>query len=62
MLTERQLLIFKAIIDDFIASAQPVGSRTISEKEHITVSAATIRNVMAELEEMGYLEKTHTSS
>lgn len=62
VLTERQLLIFKAIIDDFIASAQPVGSRTISEKEHITVSAATIRNVMAELEEMGYLEKTHTSS
>src|SRR5690625_1264865 len=62
MLTERQLLIFQAIIDDFIESAHPVGSRSISEKENITVSAATIRNVMAELEEMGYLEKTHTSS
>lgn len=62
MLTERQLSIFKVILNDFIKSAHPVGSQTISEKEHITISAATIRNVMAELEEMGYLEKTHTSS
>lgn len=62
MLTERQLLIFQAIIDDFIESAHPVGSRTISEKDHITYSAATIRNVMADLETMGFLEKTHTSS
>lgn len=62
MLTERQLAIFKAIIDDFIAYAHPVGSRAISEKKHMNISAATIRNVMAELEEMGYLEKTHTSS
>lgn len=62
MLTERQLLIFQVIIDDFIETAHPVGSSAISKKDNITVSAATVRNVMAELEEMGFLEKTHTSS
>ncbi|HLR16186.1 MAG TPA: heat-inducible transcriptional repressor HrcA [Bacillota bacterium] len=62
MLTDRQLVVFRAIIDDFIASAQPVGSRAISEKENIKVSSATIRNIMAELEEIGVLEKTHSSS
>ncbi|KKB43190.1 heat-inducible transcriptional repressor HrcA [Bacillus thermotolerans] len=62
MLTDRQLLILQVIIDDFIRSAQPVGSRTLSEKEEITFSSATIRNDMAELEELGYIEKPHTSS
>ena len=62
MLTARQLLIFKVITDDFIESAHPVGSRAISEKKDIALSAATIRNVMAELEELGFLEKTHSSS
>jgi len=62
MLTERQLLIFQAIIDEFVKSAHPVGSRAISKKENISVSAATIRNVMADLEEMGFLKKTHSSS
>ncbi|WP_096270634.1 heat-inducible transcriptional repressor HrcA [Paucisalibacillus globulus] len=62
MLTERQLLILQVIIDDFIESAHPVGSRAISKKDEISLSAATIRNVMADLEELGYLEKTHSSS
>ena len=62
MLTNRQLLILKTIIDDFIETAHPVGSRVISKKENISYSAATIRNVMADLEEMGLLEKTHSSS
>lgn len=62
MLTERQLLILEVIIDDFIKSAKPVGSRAIAKKDNITFSAATIRNEMADLEEMGLLEKTHTSS
>lgn len=62
MLTKRQLLILQAIIDDFIANAKPVGSRAISKKEAISFSAATIRNEMADLEEMGFLEKTHSSS
>ncbi|MFD2446121.1 heat-inducible transcriptional repressor HrcA [Bacillus sp. CGMCC 1.16607] len=62
MLTNRQLLILQVIVDDFIHSAQPVGSRSLSKKEEISFSSATIRNEMADLEEMGYIEKTHTSS
>lgn len=62
MLSERQLLVLQIIIDDFIHSAQPVGSRTLSKKKEITFSSATIRNDMADLEELGYIEKTHSSS
>ncbi|MDX5474932.1 MAG: heat-inducible transcriptional repressor HrcA [Bacillaceae bacterium] len=62
MLTERQLLILQVIIDDFIRSAQPIGSRTLSKKEGISFSSATIRNEMSDLEELGFIEKTHTSS
>ncbi|MBH0229927.1 heat-inducible transcriptional repressor HrcA [Halobacillus yeomjeoni] len=62
MLTERQLLILQVIIDDFILTAQPVGSRSISKKDVVTFSSATIRNEMADLEEMGFIEKTHSSS
>lgn len=62
MLTTRQLLILQLTVDDFIKSAQPVGSRQLSKKPEAPFSPATIRNEMADLEEMGYLEKTHTSS
>lgn len=62
MLTDRQLIILQTIIDDFIQTAHPVGSRVLSKKENITLSAATIRNVMADLEDLGLLEKTHSSS
>ncbi|MFB6469401.1 heat-inducible transcriptional repressor HrcA [Cytobacillus sp. Hz8] len=62
MLTDRQLLVFQVIVDDFIRSAQPVGSRSLSKKDEIPFSSATIRNDMADLEELGFLEKTHTSS
>lgn len=62
MLTERQLTILQVIIDDFIDSAHPIGSRALSKKENLPYSAATIRNEMADLEELGFLEKTHTSS
>ncbi|OIK16611.1 heat-inducible transcriptional repressor HrcA [Bacillus sp. MUM 116] len=62
MLTDRQLLILKVIVDDFTRSAQPVGSRSLSKKEEISFSSATIRNEMADLEDLGFLEKTHTSS
>ncbi|HHY72955.1 MAG TPA: heat-inducible transcriptional repressor HrcA [Bacillus bacterium] len=62
MLTDRQLLILQVIIDDFIHSAQAVGSRTIAKKDDISFSPATIRNDMADLEEMGFIEKPHTSS
>jgi heat-inducible transcriptional repressor len=62
VLTDRQLLILQVVVDDFIRSAQPVGSRSLSKKEEISFSSATIRNEMADLEEMGFIEKTHTSS
>ncbi|SOC36344.1 heat-inducible transcriptional repressor HrcA [Ureibacillus acetophenoni] len=62
MLTNRQLQILQVIVDDFVSSAQPVGSRQISKKNGINFSPATIRNEMADLEELGYLEKTHSSS
>jgi heat-inducible transcriptional repressor len=62
MLTDRQIKILITIIEEFVKTADPVGSRTISKMDHISFSSATIRNEMADLEEMGYLEKTHTSS
>lgn len=62
MLTERQRLILKAIVDDYIRSAEPVGSRSISKREGIGFSPATIRNEMADLEELGFLEQPHTSA
>ncbi|NEU31642.1 heat-inducible transcriptional repressor HrcA [bacterium LRH843] len=62
MLTERQLLILHAIVDDYIRSAEPIGSRSISKREDISFSPATIRNDMADLEELGFIEKPHSSA
>lgn len=62
MLTERQKRILRAIVDNYIRSGEPVGSRTISKREDIGFSPATVRNEMADLEEMGYLEQPHTSA
>ncbi len=62
MLTPRRIEIFKAIVDEFIKTAEPVGSKALQKKYHLPYSSATIRNDMQVLEEMGYLEKTHTSS
>ncbi len=62
MLTERQMKILITIIEEFVRSADPIGSRTLSKMQHLPYSPATIRNEMADLEELGYLEKTHTSS
>ena len=61
-LSDRKKKILQAIIDDYIVSAEPVGSSHILQKYDLGVSSATIRNEMAALEEAGYLEKTHTSS
>ena len=62
MLTPRRIEIFKAIVDEYIKTADPVGSKTLQTKYKLPYSSATIRNDMQVLEEMGYLEKTHTSS
>ena len=61
-LSERKKLILKAIIDSHIADGEPVGSKYLLSNQHLTCSSATIRNEMAELEHMGYLEQPHTSS
>ncbi len=62
MLTARQDLILKVIVEEFIQSAEPVGSKLLVEKYGLNYSSATIRNEMNYLESEGYLEKTHTSS
>lgn len=52
MLSDRQKFILQAVIDDYVRSAEPVGSRTISKRSDVTFSPATIRNEMADLEEL----------
>lgn len=61
-LTQRMVEILKAIVDEFVATAEPVGSKTLVDKYDLPYSSATIRNDMAALETMGYLEKPHTSA
>lgn len=61
-LNERKLNILKAIVKDYIDTAEAVGSRSISKRYDLGISAATIRNEMADLEELGYLIQPHTSS
>lgn len=59
---ERKIKILQAIINDYINTGEPVGSRTIAKKYDLGISSATIRNEMSDLEEMGFLEHIHTSS
>lgn len=61
-LSDRKLRILRFIIQEYIGTAEPVGSRTISKNKLLGVSAATIRNEMADLEEMGLLLQPHTSA
>lgn len=59
---ERKLKILAAIVDEYVRTGEPVGSKAISKLDNIKVSAATIRNDMAALEQLGYLEQPHTSA
>ena len=61
-LSERQLTILDAIIRNYLATGEPVGSRTISKYTDLNLSSATIRNEMSDLEEMGYIVQPHTSA
>ncbi len=61
-LTERKKQILKAIVDAHIEGGEPVGSKYILQNQQLNCSSATIRNEMAELEEMGYLEQPHASA
>jgi len=58
----RKLKILAAVVDEYVRTGEPVGSKVISKLENINVSSATIRNDMAALEQMGYLEQPHTSA
>ncbi|MEI3527248.1 MAG: heat-inducible transcriptional repressor HrcA [Bacilli bacterium] len=62
MLSERQKLVLIAIIEEYVKTNEPVGSFALSKRPELNFSTATLRNEMAQLEEMGFLEKTHTSS
>lgn len=61
-LNDRKKKILQTIIEEYIGTAEPVGSRVISKKNELGLSSATIRNEMADLEEMGYLMQPHTSA
>lgn len=61
-LSERKLQILQAIINDYVQNAEPVGSRSLARNHGLGVSSATIRNEMADLEDMGYLTHPHTSA
>lgn len=62
MLTDRQKLILKAIVEEYVTTAIPVSSSSLTKKPYLGFSSALIRLEMATLEDLGYLEKTHTSS
>lgn len=62
MLDDRSKLLLKALVERYIADGQPVGSRTLSKASGLELSAATIRNVMSDLEELGLIASPHTSA
>lgn len=62
MLEDRKYKVLRAVINSYISSAKPVGSNTISKEYNLGVSSATIRNEMSDLENLGYLNKPHTSA
>ena len=59
---DRTARVLRCIVEDYVATAEPVGSRTVSKKMDQTLSPATIRNIMADLEDMGFLIQPHTSA
>jgi heat-inducible transcriptional repressor len=61
-LTQRQIDILRSVIEEYINSAEPVGSETIEKKYNLSASPATIRNEMVKLTEYGYLKKPHSSA
>jgi len=61
-LNDRTKNILKAIINSYIQTAEPVGSRTVTKRYELGLSPATVRNIMADLEEMGFLAQPHTSA
>src|SRR5215813_12970140 len=61
-LDDRKLDVLRAIVEDYVATQEPVGSRALVERHNLRVSSATVRNDMAVLEDEGYLRQPHTSA
>lgn len=61
-LSERKKRVLAAVVEEYIRTAEPVGSKTVVEAAHLTCSSATIRNELSELTSLGYLEQPHTSA
>ena len=61
-LTARKKQILKIVVDSYVATAEPVGSKVIAQQMPGKISSATIRNELADLVDMGYLEQPHTSA
>ena len=61
-LDDRKKQVLQAIVDDYVSTYEPVGSKALIERHNFTVSSATLRNEMAELEKLGLIEKPHTSA
>ena len=62
MTDDRRLAVLRAIVQDFVASEEPVGSKALVDRHDLGVSSATIRNDMAALEDEGYIAQPHTSA
>ena len=62
MLDDRKLAVLRAIVEDYVSTTEPVGSKTLVDRHNLDVSPATIRNDMAVLEEQGYIAQPHTSA
>ncbi len=62
MLDERKLTVLRAIVEDYVSTTEPVGSKSLVDRHHFGVSSATIRNDMAVLEEQGFIAQPHTSA
>lgn len=62
MLSERRLQVLRAIVQDYVGTEEPVGSKALTERHNLGVSPATVRNDMAALEEEGYIAQPHTSA
>ena len=62
MLEERRLAVLRAIVEDYVSTHEPVGSKALVERHHLGVSPATIRNDMAALEDEGFIAQPHTSA
>jgi heat-inducible transcriptional repressor len=62
VLDDRKLAVLRAIVQDYVSTMEPVGSKSLVDRHHLDVSPATIRNDMAVLEEQGYIAQPHTSA